>query len=359
MSGRRYKAKDQPIRHGGERLGGPLFAGRDLIDIRNQFTVAEATQAAVVLPIEKPKAKPSREKKPKDPDIERAQVVADVAVDAVRILARAWPEFTYPMVRATVLHSIYLEFATALGMRVPRLELVLDPYNGAGLDAFLARVRSLPFADLTPEHFGAAHEHLTGYALVDCKIERSDGRRAAGVHFTPRSLTEPIVRRTLEPLLRIVPPERTLELRVCDPAVGAGAFLLELVRQLGARVHDAGLASSLDEAKRLVAIHCAYGVDICRFGVAATKLALALECRADRMPDDWLDDNVKCGDALVGLMNDQIKRFHWSPDGKDAKGRDLPVIPWIAAVVDKAMDQGVERRRARIASLSDLARRAA
>ena len=60
-------------------------------------------------------------------------------------------------------------------------------------------------------------------------------------HYTPRELTEPIVRVALEPVLRRLredegaPPraERILDLKVCDPAMGSGAFLVEACRQLG------------------------------------------------------------------------------------------------------------------------------
>lgn len=348
MSGRRF-TRDGGQRTRAKSASHSAVVGQDFVDASTRTAYRKATAS---LPAEKPR----RAAKEKHPDQDRANLVGDTAVRAAGLFARAWPELPYGVVRSVTIHAVYFAFATAIGMRAPTLENVLAPYAGAGLDAFLAEVRALPFADLTPEHFGAAHEVLTDYHLVGGRLEKNGGRRAGGVHFTPRSLTEPIVAKTLEPLLPHVPPERTLELRVCDPSVGAGAFLLALVRQLGARAFEAGLASSLDEAKRLAAIHCAYGVDICRFGVAATKLALTIECRADRMPLDWLDDNVKHGDALVGLQNDQLARFHWNPEGKDKKGRALPSHPEIQRVVDDAMAAGVARRKLRIESLSALAR---
>jgi len=316
---------------------------------------ADTTRSAVALT----STKPRRSSKLDDSETSPHRLVAETAVRAASALASSWPRLPYATIRSITIHAVYLEMARASGMQVPLTGLVLEPYAGAGLDAFLDIIGALPFAELTPEHFGAAHETLTGYHSEDGRLVSNDGRRRGGVHFTPRSLTEPIVSKTLEPLLAVVPPERTLELRVCDPSVGAGAFLLELVRQLGARAYEAGFASSLNEAKRLVAIHCAYGVDICRFGVAATKLALTLECRADRMPSDWLDDNVKCGDALVGLLNDQIARFHWSSDGKDKTGRELPRHPELSDIIERAMVDGVARRKSRIETLSLSAREGA
>jgi hypothetical protein len=52
----------------------------------------------------------------------------------------------------------------------------------------------------------------------------TDGRRRTGSHYTPRSLTEPIVRHGLEPVFeRLGPdatPEQILDLKLCDPAMG-------------------------------------------------------------------------------------------------------------------------------------------
>src|SRR4029077_13124412 len=69
-------------------------------------------------------------------------------------------------------------------------------------------------------------------------LQPSDERRRSGSHYTPRSLTEPIVRKALEPVLKQLgeqpKPEQIFGLKVCDPAMGSGAFLVEACRQLGA-----------------------------------------------------------------------------------------------------------------------------
>ena len=65
-------------------------------------------------------------------------------------------------------------------------------------------------------------------------------RRRTSSHYTPRSLSAPIVRRTLEPLLAVMgdapASERILNLKVCDPAMGSGAFLVEACRFLADHV---------------------------------------------------------------------------------------------------------------------------
>src|SRR6185312_7868822 len=71
-------------------------------------------------------------------------------------------------------------------------------------------------------------------------LQPTDERRRSGSHYTPRSLTEPIVRHALEPTFaRLGPgatPERVLALKVCDPAMGSGAFLVEACRALATRL---------------------------------------------------------------------------------------------------------------------------
>jgi hypothetical protein len=79
-------------------------------------------------------------------------------------------------------------------------------------------------------------------------LQPSDERRRSGSHYTPRSLTEPIIRKALAPVLKQLgerpTPQQLLGLKVCDPAMGSGAFLVEACRQLGDalvtawRLHD-------------------------------------------------------------------------------------------------------------------------
>jgi hypothetical protein len=109
----------------------------------------------------------------------------------------------------------------------------------------------------------------------------------------------------------------------------------------------AGLAQDIDSAKRLVAIHCAYGVDKCPFAIDAATKALTLECRADRMPAGWLEDNLRVGDALVGLHPGQLQAFHWR--------EGLAAHEALAAIANEAIERGAEERRHRIGELSKLA----
>ncbi len=157
-------------------------------------------------------------------------------------------------------------------------------------------------------------------------------RRRTSSHYTPRSLTEPIVRKTLEPLLATMgpepPSELILSLRICDPAMGSGAFLVEACRFLADRLVAAWTREArleliaaahedvLNHAKRLVAQKCLYGVDKNRFAVNLAKVSLWLETLAHHLPFTFLDHALRHGDSLVGLSFEQIRAFHWDPKGQ-------------------------------------------
>lgn len=158
-------------------------------------------------------------------------------------------------------------------------------------------------------------------------IQPGSERRRTSSHYTPRALTEPVVRKTLEPLLAAMGPEpssaRLLNLKICDPAMGSGAFLVAVVRALADQVvaawtREGDLARIADahedvvmHARRLVAQRCVYGVDKNPFAVNLAKLSLWLVTLAKNLPFTFLDHALRCGDSLVGLSLDQITRFHW------------------------------------------------
>ncbi|TAX32687.1 hypothetical protein ELI04_08645 [Rhizobium leguminosarum] len=158
-------------------------------------------------------------------------------------------------------------------------------------------------------------------------LQPTDERRRTGSHYTPRSLTAPIVQHALEPAFeRIGPdatPEDVLSLKVCDPAMGSGAFLVEACRALGDRLVMAWarwpqtrpvIPPDEDEplhARRLVAQHCLYGVDRNPRAVDLAKLSLWLATLARDHEFTFVDHALKCGDSLVGLTKDQIAATHW------------------------------------------------
>lgn len=232
-------------------------------------------------------------------------------------------------------HAIKLSGKQAKGVKeaadVPAL---LDAFGG------LIDLRAMPD--------GSAISPGTPY------LQPTEERRRSGSHYTPRSLTEPIVRHALEPAFeRIGPkasPETVLALKVCDPACGSGAFLVEACRQLGARLEQAWnmygaekptIPPDEDEAlhaRRLVAQKCLYGVDRNPMAVDLARLSLWLATLARDHEFTFLDHAIKSGDSLVGLTRHEIEAAHW-----DAAKLGLPLF---RSMIKEAVDRAQEGREA-------------
>jgi len=157
-------------------------------------------------------------------------------------------------------------------------------------------------------------------------FQPSEMRRKSGSHYTPRELTEPIVKKALKPIFEQLSENPTaddiLNLKICDPAMGSGAFLVEACRQLAEKVvvawnfHKQMPEIPVDEddllhARRLVAQKCLYGVDKNHMAVDLGKLSLWLITFAKDHSFTFLDHSLKHGDTLVGLSIDQIGSFNW------------------------------------------------
>ena len=131
-------------------------------------------------------------------------------------------------------------------------------------------------------------------------LQPGEERRRTASHYTPRFLTEKVVKRTLEPLLACLGSERTseqiLQLKICDPAVGSGAFLVAACRELAGELvaawtREGTLAHVIEEhgnahlhARRLVAQKCLYGVDKNPAAVELAKLSLWLITLSKTLP---------------------------------------------------------------------------
>ncbi|WP_343526973.1 DNA methyltransferase [Sphingomonas sp.] len=184
-------------------------------------------------------------------------------------------------------------------------------------------------------------------------LQPTDERRRTGSHYTPSTLTRPIVEHALAPAFaRIGPdagPSEVLDLKVCDPAAGSGAFLVEACRQLGERLVAAWarwpaqrptIPADEDEllhAKRLVAQHCLRGVDRNPLAIDLAKLSLWLETLASAHEFTFLDAVLRCGDSLVGLPNPKIVAVTWDKvSGQHG---------FIEAIVREGIDAAAQLRR--------------
>ena len=186
-------------------------------------------------------------------------------------------------------------------------------------------------------------------------LQPNEERRRSGSHYTPRELTEPIVRHTLAPILerlrgedgRVPTPAQILDIKVCDPAMGSGAFLVETCRQLADALIDAWGAhgempvippdeDEVIHARRLVAQKCLYGVDRNPMAVDLAKVSLWLSTLARDHPLTFVDHAFRHGDSLVGLSRRQIEAFHWLRDAQPLqKGIE---VGWVREHMAKATE---------------------
>jgi hypothetical protein len=219
-----------------------------------------------------------------------------------------------------------------------------------------------------------------GYPLVYPKgtfmVAAGSDRRETGTHYTPKSLTQTIVEEALEPAVYVgytegLPRKQwklksaaaLLDLKICDPAMGSGAFLVQVCRWLAERLMDAWKEAEEKEqssgvesiapcepplldpeerkiaARRLIAERCLYGVDSNPLAVELAKLSIWLVTISKGRPFGFLDHNFRCGDSLLGITSiDQLKFLDMFPS--KSKSKHL-----FTGGLDEALDRAIELRR--------------
>ena len=233
--------------------------------------------------------------------------------------------------------------------------------------------RYINYRDLGVQQLGTIYERL-----LEQEITREDGeiairpnvfaRKGSGSYYTPEDLVGLIIEETIEPLIRpcmeafeacvvennssglpedrrmgrlkrLDPAKKLLELKICDPAMGSGHFLVNLVDYLADRVIEAiaeaeaavdnyispltervdvirntiiGNAeeqgwtvdpAQLDDrhiVRRMVLKRCIYGVDKNPMAVELAKVSLWLHTFTVGAPLSFLDHHLRCGDTLFG-----------------------------------------------------------
>ncbi len=161
-------------------------------------------------------------------------------------------------------------------------------------------------------------------------------RKATGTFYTPQPIADYLVRRTIGPLTRDARAEEILRLRIVDPAMGSGAFLVAACRYLSHEYEQAlvreGSCSpgDLDERarvgiRRAVAERCLYGVDLNPMAVQLARLSLWLATLAADRPLSFLDHRLQTGDSLLGAWVANLRHAPVSR-GRRRTDRELPLF---------------------------------
>ncbi len=232
------------------------------------------------------------------------------------------------------------------------------------------------------------------YPVGTFMVTTGTDRRETGTHYTPKSLTEAIVKETLEPVAYVGPaegkprdewklksPAELLDLKICDPAMGSGAFLVQVCRWLSERLVEAWGQSEeagnsvtaegvvvakrngyeplrndpeerLLTARRLIAERCLYGVDVNPLAVELAKLSIWLVTLAKGRPFGFLDHNLRSGDSLLGIYNmEQLHYLDMNPGSGSSKKLFASNID---QAVQKAIDLRIELRSRAIRDIRDV-----
>ena len=247
--------------------------------------------------------------------------------------------------------------------------------------------RYINYRDLGVQQLGSIYERLLEQEIVRDGSEIAVrpnvfARKGSGNYYTPDDLVGLIIKETIGPMVRLSmdnftakhselaggqlpedrrisrlkqldPAEKLLELKVCDPAMGSGHFLVNFVDHLADRVITAmaeaealvddyisplteridvirntimGNAEErgwtfdveqLDDrhiVRRMVLKRCVYGVDKNPMAVELAKVSLWLHTFTVGAPLSFLDHHLRCGDSLFGS--------------------------WVRTGIDKATEQG-------------------
>ncbi len=182
--------------------------------------------------------------------------------------------------------------------------------------------------DMETEELGSVYESLLEltprlveegreFAFAEGAEAKGHARKTTSSYYTRDPLVQALLDGALDPVLNRVeaeaddPASALLGVTVIDPACGSGHFLLAAGRRIAtrlARARAGGVASAEDyrHALRDVARACLHGVDRNPMAVELTKVALWIETVEPGKPLGFLDANIRCGDALLGVLDFSI-----------------------------------------------------
>ena len=232
--------------------------------------------------------------------------------------------------------------------------------------------------------------------------EKPEVRKAGGVYYTPRYIVDYIVEQTVGKLVEGIAPEKSLVLRILDPACGSGSFLIrafervcehwqewltaQLPKEKTARAAwekkhrklcwvdaETGDIHLTVDLKRRILTENIYGVDLDSAAVEVTQLSLylkmlenenrtTLQRERELFADEIallppLQDNIKCGNSLIAsdfsMMSEDLVRvnaFDWEIGFREimkAGGFDAVIgnPPWLYSAAKEAVGYFNERYR--------------
>ena len=195
------------------------------------------------------------------------------------------------------------------------------------------RVRQrVNYSALDVEELGSVYESLLDFHPVfeehsegtSFELRTGSERKSTGSYYTRPELVRELIESALVPVMqnrlasakdsdltkeKEKKQQAILSISVCDPACGSGHFLLAAARRLGRELakvqtgEDEPTPKEFHLAVRDVIAQCVYGVDVNPLAVDLCKLALWLEGHWTGKPLSFLDNRIKCGNSLIGVID--------------------------------------------------------
>jgi hypothetical protein len=138
------------------------------------------------------------------------------------------------------------------------------------------------------------------------------GREESASYYTPEVLTQCLTKYTLQERLKNLTADQILDLTICEPAMGSGAFLNEAIgqladaylerkqRELGVTIASSDYVGERQRVKYHLAVHNAYGVDLNPLATELAKVSLYLNILHDGARAPYFNGHLAIGNSLVG-----------------------------------------------------------
>jgi len=192
-------------------------------------------------------------------------------------------------------------------------------------------LRPVDYKNLGAEELGGVYESLLALtpqisadgARFNFAEFAGNARKTSGSYYTPDSLVQCLLDSALDPVVEEAIKNKSgaeaekaiLALKVCDPAVGSGHFLVGAAHRLArhlARVRATAQGESepspllYQHALRDVIGRCLYGVDINPTAAELCRVSLWLEALEPGKPLSFLDHHIRVGNSLLGTTPELI-----------------------------------------------------
>jgi hypothetical protein len=178
------------------------------------------------------------------------------------------------------------------------------------------------------------------------RLSGRDRQRSAS-YYTPEVLTEFTVRHALDVYFAENPhlsAAELLDITVCEPALGSGAFLNEAITQLATRylkaaqdergvtIDPSSYRDELQKTKAHFAVNQAFGVDLNQTAVELAEVSIWLNCMHKGLRAPWLGARLRRGNSLIGARRatysiEQVRSATWAA-GRPAAAQELDRVPF-------------------------------